>query len=119
MACQTTVPSLFTAEHAMVEAVHDEQRAVPADVDAVRLVERNPERLAAVGAVAFFAGACDTDDLAVGGSVFAHDVIGGIGDDDVVVLVDAEVLGPVEGGQAGIAAVAGVAGLAGARHGAD
>src|SRR5260370_23618936 len=103
----------------MVEAIHDEQRAVLTDVDAVRLVERDPERLAAAGTVALLAGACDADDSAVGGSVFAHDVIGGIGDDDVVVLVDAEWLGRVERGHAGVAAVACVAGLAGASHGAD
>ena len=114
--------SFLPAKHAMIVAVHDVQDAGRRmNEHAVRLVERHAQGFVAVAlaGLAFLARAGQADDLAVLGRVFADDVIGGVGDDYVVIAIDAQMFRPVEGSLPGVAAVAAVALGAGPRHGAD
>src|SRR5438445_1180752 len=65
------------------------------------------------------ARAGDTDDLALARQVFADHVVLGIGDDDIVFGIDAQMLRAVHGRESGLPAVAAESPLPGAGNGAD
>src|SRR6476659_1798335 len=83
-------------------------------IDAVRLVELDLERRAAETGRATLAAAGDASDFAIGGRVFANDVIFGVADEHAVVVIDAQEFGTVELGLASLAVVAASALFAGA-----
>src|SRR5207245_318003 len=62
----------------------------------MRLRELRLQRIAAQAGGSLFAGPGNADNLPLFGQVFANQVILGVGNNDVAVKVDAQVLGPVE-----------------------
>src|SRR4051794_22012527 len=75
------------------------------NIDAVRLIELDLEGGAAEAGGAALAAAGDAGDFAVGGRVFADDVILGVAEEDAAVVVDAQELGTIEFRLTGVAAV--------------
>src|SRR5262245_45003265 len=89
------------------------------DEQAVRFVERDLQGFAAVDVITLFSGAGDPDNFAFLRRVLANDVIGRVGDDDVVVEIDAQMLGSIERRLDRVAAVAGNSRFACAGNGAN
>src|SRR5262249_14192224 len=75
-------------------------------VDAVGLIELDLEHRATNTGRAAFAAAGDSNDFAVGGRVFANDVVFGVADEHAAIVVDAQELGTGGFGLTGVAVVA-------------
>src|SRR5437868_8532747 len=83
---------LFQPENAVVVAVHDIERPGGMYENAVRLVHGRREGRPAGAGVAFFPGPGDKRDFVFLRRVLQDAVVAGVGDDDVVFSIDAQVL---------------------------
>src|SRR5205807_945634 len=89
------------------------------DVNAMRLIQLRFQRRPADARRAFLTGAGHANNLPFSKKHFANQMIFGVGDDDVAVAVDAEVLGTVECSFKCVAVISAGTGLAGSDDGAD
>ncbi len=101
--CRRGAELLLNPQHAVVVAVHHVERPVGVDRDAVRTGQLGPLSRATDAGGPALPRAGQTDDLACRRQVLADQVVLRVGDDDVSLTINTQVLGAVDGRRSGVA----------------